>query len=99
MVPLLAMRSAIEVAGVSAGTQRARMSAWKNRAMACWTVVMVLPAVRSSPCRAPCSSPCQNRAACGCWRRISVGSLVLSGFATHVSTSSRVRPVRAAAWK
>ena len=62
-----AIRSARSVAGrPGPGTQRRRISSWKNSAIACWTVVTVLPAVRSSPCSAPCSSPCQNGAACGC---------------------------------
>ena len=40
---------------------------------------------------------CQNGAACGCSRRISVGSLADRGLATQRSTSSRLRPVSAAA--
>ena len=100
MVPPAVMTSAMFVAGrPGPGTQRVRMACWKNRPRACWTVVMVLPAVRSSPRSAPWSRPCQNGAACGCSRRISVGSEAATGLATQRSTSSRVRPVRAAAWK
>ncbi len=45
------------------GTQRARISGWKNNAIACCTVVTVLPTVSADPCKAPESSPSQNRAA------------------------------------
>ena len=99
-MPPAAMTSARSVAGrPGPGTHRRRIVAWKNRDMACWTVVTVFPAVRSSPCNAPCSRPAQNGAACGCSRRISPGSLAATGFATHRSTSCRLRPVNAAAWK
>ena len=67
--------------------------------IACCTVVTVLPAVRSSPVNAPCSSPCQKPAAAGWFNRISAGSGVDSGRATHSSTLSRLCPPRAAAWK
>src|SRR5665647_2977747 len=61
MVPRRRITSAMSVAGLPGpGRQRRRMSSWKNRDMACWTVVVVLPAVRSSPWRAPWSRPCQN---------------------------------------
>ncbi len=62
-------------------------------------VVMVLPAVRSSPCRAACSSPCQNGAACGWVRSTSSGRLAWRGLATQSRTSAMLRPVNAAAWK
>ena len=89
MVPPRAMRSARSVAGrPGPGVHRARSEAWKNRAIACCTVVVVFPAVRSSPCNAPCSRPCQNGAACGWVRRISSGVVAPRGLATHSRTSS-----------
>jgi len=76
-VPRAAMTWAMSVAGrPSLGVQRSRIAGWKNSAMACWTVVMVLAAVRSSPWIAPWRSPCQCVAAWGCSRRMSAGSAV-----------------------
>ncbi|GAA1380223.1 hypothetical protein GCM10009638_24430 [Luteococcus sanguinis] len=99
-VPRLASSCRMSVAGEPAdGTQRRRISVWKNNDIACCTVVIVLPAVRSSPRSAPVNSPCQNGAACGCCRRISSGSPVDSGLATHSNTRSRSPPASAAAWK
>ena len=73
-VPRRRISSARSVAGrPGPGTQRVRMSGWKNSAMACCTVVTVLPTVSGEPCSAPASSPSQNRAACGCCCRISAG--------------------------
>ena len=79
------------------GTQRARISGWKNSDIACWTVVTVLPTVSAEPCSAPDSRPSQNLAACGCCCRISAGCSAATGLATHSSTCSSVRPVNAAA--
>lgn len=63
-MPPRAMTTAMSVAGrPGPGTQRRWMSSWKNNDMACWTVVIVFPAVRSSPCSAPRSRPSQEDAA------------------------------------
>ena len=50
------MMAAMFVAGRRIdGTQRRRMTSWKNSDMACWTVVIVFALVRSSPPSAPWS--------------------------------------------
>jgi len=52
-VPRRASRSAMSVAGrPGPGTQRARTAGWKNRLIACCTVVTVLPTVSADPCSA-----------------------------------------------
>ncbi len=84
---------------VAEGTQRSRIERWKNNAIACWTVVIVLPAVLSSPYRAPRSSPSHSGSAAGWVRRISSACGYSRGLETHISTSSRLMPAIAAAWK
>ena len=81
------------------GTQRRRIDSWKNSAIACWTVVIVLPAVRWSPWRRraavrPRTAPRPD--ACAGFPR--AGSRC-AGRRPTCSTSSRDAPASAAAWK
>ena len=99
-MPPALIRASRSVAGrVAEGTQRSRIERWKNSAMDCWTVVIVLPAVRSSPYRAPRRRPSHSGSAAGWVRRISSACGYSRGLETHISTSSRPMPVIAAAWK
>ena len=99
-MPPALISSSRSVAGRAAdGTHRSRIERWKNKAIACWTVVIVLPAVRSSPNSAPRNRPSHSGSAAGWVRRISSGCGYSRGLETHSSTSSSPAPLIAAAWK